>query len=53
MNINFDIYRSRKEALAETKAKKVDKREMRRVVKKQKEQDRKVYRQRRLALVEK
>jgi hypothetical protein len=38
----FDIYRSRKEALAETKAKKIDKKEMRRVEKRIKEQDRKL-----------
>jgi len=38
----FDIYSTKKEALAETKAKKVNKKEVRRVAKRLKEQDRKL-----------
>ena len=42
MNITFDIYSSKKEALAETAKKKRSKKEMRRVMKRLKEQDRKL-----------
>jgi len=42
MNITFDIYSSKKEALAETAKKKRTKKDMRRVMKRLKEQDRKL-----------